>query len=87
MRKYNIKELLEKKYLGDKLDDHEMMSLIYHLGQTTELLVQMGGVFYLAFKESNSLYLELYSSATYRGLLLTKGYDLNAVRDWLNRAP
>lgn len=85
MAHHNIKELLEKKYLGDKLTDQELMTLAYHLGQAAELLVQMGGIFFLAFKESNSIYLDLYSSAVHRGLINDRGkIDLKNVKNWLN---
>lgn len=80
---HQISGLLYKKSLGDHLNDRELMVLIRHLGITSALLEVMGDEFRLPFKETHSLFLELYEYAINRKLVEDNGYSIEIIDRWI----
>jgi hypothetical protein len=80
---HQISGLLYKKSLGDHLNDRELMALIRHLGTVSALLVVMGETFRLPFKETHSLFLELYDCAVNRKLVENNGYSIEIIDRWI----
>lgn len=80
----SIRELLEKKYNGDKLTDQELMVLIRHLGSVSTLLSEMGMRYFMPFKETQLMYIELYDYARNRKLV-QGDYSKENIEEWFRK--
>ncbi len=61
-------ELLKKKSNGDHLTDRELLTLLGAYKAAADALIQLGDVFYLAFKEANSNWRDCVNYASARGI-------------------